>query len=169
PAQQGLDRQRRRCGRRGNGVNDSPLRGGSTPPGGCHGRRAQLVLEHDPEPKGVEMRVFVAGATGAIGRRLLPQLVASGHEVVATTRSPEKVELLRTLGAEPVVVDGLDALAVGEAVARAEPEAIVHQMTALTGMSNLRRFDREFAVTNELRTKGTDNLLAAAAAAGVRR
>ena len=115
------------------------------------------------------MRVFVAGATGAIGRRLLPQLVASGHEVVATTRSPEKVEWLRTLGAEPVVVDGLDALAVGEAVARAEPEAIVHQMTALTGMSNLRRFDREFAVTNELRTKGTDNLLAAAAAAGVRR
>jgi nucleoside-diphosphate-sugar epimerase len=115
------------------------------------------------------MRVLVAGATGAIGQRLVPQLVAKGHEVVATTRSPEKLELLRRLGAEPVLMDGLDALEVGKAVARAGPDAIVHQMTALAGMSDLRRFDRGFAVTNELRTKGTDNLLAAAEAAGVRR
>jgi nucleoside-diphosphate-sugar epimerase len=115
------------------------------------------------------MRVFVAGATGAIGPRLLPMLVAEGHEVVATTRSREKADRLRALGAEPVVVDGLDAPAVGEAVARAAPDAIVHQMTALAGARSLRRFDREFAVTNELRTKGTDHLLAAAAAAGVHR
>jgi nucleoside-diphosphate-sugar epimerase len=115
------------------------------------------------------MRVFVAGSTGAIGRRLVPQLVAKGHEVVATTRNPEKAGLLRELGAEPVVMNGLDALEVEEAVARAEPDAIVHQMTALAHMSNLRRFDHEFAVTNELRTKGTDYLLAAAEAAGVQR
>ena len=79
------------------------------------------------------MRVFVAGATGAVGRRLVPQLVARGHEVVATTRTPAKRDLLRSLGAEPVVMDGLDAGPVGEAVARAEPEVIVHQMTALAG------------------------------------
>jgi nucleoside-diphosphate-sugar epimerase len=115
------------------------------------------------------MRVFLAGATGAIGRRLLPQLVAVGHTVVATTRTESKSDLLRSLGAEPVVVDGLDAGAVGEAVAHAEPDAIVHQMSALTGAGNLRRFDREFAVTNRLRADGTDYLLAAARAAGVRR
>ncbi len=115
------------------------------------------------------MRVFVAGATGAVGRRLVPQLVAHGHQVTATTRTPDKVELLRSLGAEPVVVDGLDGLAVGEAVARAEPDAIVHQMTALAGKPDFRRFDRWFARTNELRTTGTEHLLAAAAAAGVER
>jgi nucleoside-diphosphate-sugar epimerase len=115
------------------------------------------------------MRVFLAGATGEIGRRLVPQLLAGGHQVVATTRSADKVERLRALGAEPMVVDGLDAVAVGEAVARAEPDAIVHQMTALSGMTNLRNFDRSFAATNELRTKGTDHLLAAASAAGVER
>ena len=115
------------------------------------------------------MRVFVAGAGGAIGQRLVPQLVSRGHEVVATTRSQEKLERLRALGAESVVMDGLNALEVGEALARAEPDAVVHQMTALAQMSNLRRFDREFAVTNELRTKGTDYLLAAAEAAGTRR
>ena len=115
------------------------------------------------------MRVFVAGAAGAIGRQLLPQLVAQGHQVTAATRSPGKLELLRGLGAEPVVVDGLDALAVGEAVARAEPEAVVHQMTSLAGPQNLRHFDKTFAATNRLRTEGTDHLLAAAAAAGVRR
>jgi nucleoside-diphosphate-sugar epimerase len=115
------------------------------------------------------MRVFVAGAAGAIGQRLVPQLVARGHQVIATTRSPEKIERLRALGAEPVVMDGLNALEVGEAVARAQPDAIVHQMTALAGISELRRFDRTFAITNELRTKGTDYLLAAAEAAGVRR
>jgi nucleoside-diphosphate-sugar epimerase len=115
------------------------------------------------------MRVFVAGATGAVGRPLLPRLVAAGHQVTASTRSAGKAELLRGLGAEPVVLDGLDAAAVGEAVARAEPDAIVHQMTALSGTMDLRHFDRWFAVTNELRTRGTENLLAAARATGVRR
>ncbi len=115
------------------------------------------------------MRVFVAGATGAIGQRLVPRLVAAGHQVVATTRSPGKADGLRALGAEPAVVDGLDAMAVGEAVGRAEPEIVIHQMTQLAGMKNLRRFDREFEVTNRLRTQGTDHLLPAASAAGARR
>lgn len=115
------------------------------------------------------MRVFVAGATGVIGRRLVPRLVERGHEVVATTRRPEKRQSLRALGAAAAVMDGLDAASVGEAVARAEPDVIVHQMTALAGMSNVRRFDAEFATTNELRTHGTDYLLAAAEAVGVRR
>jgi nucleoside-diphosphate-sugar epimerase len=115
------------------------------------------------------MRVFVAGAAGAVGQQLLPLLTAQGHEVTATTRSPGKTALLRQLGAEPVVVDGLDATAVGKAVARAEPEVIIHQMTSLAGGSSLRHFDKVFAVTNRLRTEGTDHLLAAAAAAGVRR
>jgi nucleoside-diphosphate-sugar epimerase len=115
------------------------------------------------------MRIFLAGGTGAVGRRLVPQLVDAGHQVTATTRSANKIDLLERLGAEPVVVDGLDATAVGEAVAKAEPDAIVHQMTALAGASNLKHFDRTFAVTNRLRTAGTDNLLAAARASGVRR
>src|SRR5579872_1443247 len=119
--------------------------------------------------RGIGMRVFVAGATGAIGRQLLPQLRAQGHSVTAATRTPDKLSLLRELGAEPVVMDGLDAMAVGEAVARAEPDAVIHQMTALAGGTDLRHFDRTFAVTNRLRTTGTDHLLAAAAAAGVRR
>jgi nucleoside-diphosphate-sugar epimerase len=116
-----------------------------------------------------ELRVFLAGATGAIGQRLVPQLVARGHEVIASTRSAGKVKLLRGLGADPVVVDGLDAAAVGEAVARAEPDAVVHQMTALAGKADMKHFDSWFAVTNELRTKGTENLLAAAKASGVER
>jgi nucleoside-diphosphate-sugar epimerase len=115
------------------------------------------------------MRVFLAGATGAIGRRLVPQLVVRGHHVTATTRSADKLDRLRALGAAPVVVDGLDAVAVGEAVAHAEPEAIIHQMTALAGEPDLKHFDRWFARTNELRTKGTENLLAAASAADVGR
>jgi RNA polymerase sigma-70 factor, ECF subfamily len=115
------------------------------------------------------MRVFVAGASGAIGRRLVPRLVARGHAVVATTRTSAKAADLRAMGAEPVVVDGLDGAAVGEAVARAEPDAIVHQMTALAGTPDLRHFDRWFARTNELRTTGTEHLLAAAQAAGVPR
>jgi 2-alkyl-3-oxoalkanoate reductase len=115
------------------------------------------------------MHVYVAGATGAIGRRLIPQLVSAGHEVTATTRTPAKAGELRALGARAVLVDGLDAAAVTAAVADAAPDAIVHQMTALAGKSDLRRFDRWFATTNELRTKGTDILLAAAAQAGVRR
>jgi 2-alkyl-3-oxoalkanoate reductase len=114
------------------------------------------------------MRVFVAGATGVIGQRLVPRLVAAGHQVVATTRSPAKADSLRALGAEPAVVDGLDAMAVGEAVGRAAPEVVIHQMTQLAGVTNLRRFDRVFAATNRLRTQGTDHLLAAATAAGAR-
>jgi nucleoside-diphosphate-sugar epimerase len=114
------------------------------------------------------MEIFVAGATGAIGQRLLPRLVAAGHHVVATTRSPAKAGLLRSLGAEPAIMDGLDPVAVGEAVGRAQPEVVIHQMTQIS-LSDMRHFDREFAVTNRLRTEGTDNLLAAATAAGTRR
>ena len=117
------------------------------------------------------MRIFVAGGTGVIGQQLLPRLVAGGHQVTATTRSPGRTAQLHALGAEPVVLDGLDGVAVGEALARAEPEVVIHQLTALAGagLGNLRRWDREFAVTNQLRTAGTDHLLAGARAAGVRR
>jgi nucleoside-diphosphate-sugar epimerase len=115
------------------------------------------------------MRIFVAGATGALGRHLVPMLVAAGHEVTATTRTPGKLAQLREAGAEPVVVDGLDREAVIAAVRAAAPEVIVHQMTALAGMRSLRKPDQVFAATNELRTRGTDNLLAAAARAGTRR
>jgi nucleoside-diphosphate-sugar epimerase len=115
------------------------------------------------------MRVFVAGATGALGRHLVPMLVAAGHEVTATTRTPGKLAQLREAGAEPVVVDGLDREAVMAAVRAAAPEVIVHQMTALAGMRSLRKPDQVFAATNELRTRGTDSLLAAVAQAGTRR
>ncbi|HEY7597700.1 MAG TPA: NAD(P)-dependent oxidoreductase [Actinophytocola sp.] len=113
------------------------------------------------------MRVFVAGAAGAIGRRLIPQLAGRGHQVTASTRGAAKQDELRDLGAQPVVVDGLDAPAVREAVARARPDVVVHQMTALAGKPNLRDFDKWFAATNRLRTTGTEHLLAAARAAGV--
>jgi len=115
------------------------------------------------------MRVFVTGATGALGRHLIPGLVAAGHEVTATTRTPGKIAALREAGAEAVVVDGLDRDAVIAAVQGAAPEVIMHQMTALAQMRSLRNPDKLFAVTNELRTRGTDNLLAAAARAGTRR
>jgi 2-alkyl-3-oxoalkanoate reductase len=115
------------------------------------------------------MRVFVTGATGALGRHLVPGLVAAGHEVTATTRTPGKVAQLREAGAAPAVVDGLDREAVIAAVRAAAPEVIVHEMTALADLRSFRRFDHEFAATNELRTRGTDNLLAAAAEAGTRR
>jgi nucleoside-diphosphate-sugar epimerase len=115
------------------------------------------------------MRILLAGATGAIGRRLVPQLLAAGHRVVATTRAPDKQAAIWNLGAQPVLMDGLDAESVGAAVAQAEPEVIIHQMTAIGGVTDLKHFDREFAVTNRLRTEGTDHLLAAARASGVRR
>jgi nucleoside-diphosphate-sugar epimerase len=115
------------------------------------------------------MRVFVAGAGGVIGRRLVPRLVERGHQVTASTRDAGKAADLRELGATPAVMDGLDPASVGEAVARAEPDAVVHQMTALAGFADLKDFDRGFARTNELRTRGTDNLLAAADAVGVGR
>ncbi len=117
------------------------------------------------------MRVFVAGGTGVLGRRLAPQLVARGHQVTATTTSAAKLGLLEQLGAEAVVMDGLDAVSVGEAVAAARPDAIVHQMTAISvahaGKPDFRHFDRWFATTSRLRTEGTDHLLAAAEATGV--
>jgi nucleoside-diphosphate-sugar epimerase len=113
------------------------------------------------------MRVFVAGGTGALGRRLVPQLVARGHEVTATTRRADKAGELQALGARAAIVDGLDGAAVGQAVAEAQPDAIVHQMTALAAAADLRHFDRWFATTNELRTAGTRHLLAAAQASGV--
>ena len=115
------------------------------------------------------MRVFVTGATGALGQHLVPGLVAAGHEVTATTRTPGKAGQLRAAGAAPVVLDGLDRAAVLAAVQAAAPEVIVHQMTALADMRSLRNTDRVFAATNELRTRGTDNLIAAAAAAGTGR
>jgi nucleoside-diphosphate-sugar epimerase len=114
------------------------------------------------------MRVFVAGATGAIGRQLLPRLVAAGHEVHGMTRSESKRALLSELGAVPVVADALEPDQVADAVARARPEAIVHELTAI-GPVNPRHLDRDFAQTNRLRTEGTDHLLSAGQAVGVRR
>ena len=115
------------------------------------------------------MKVFVAGATGALGTQLVPQLVAKGHEVVGMTRTPSKQQALRALGARPVVADALDPEAVARAVAEAEPEVVVHQLTALSGPLDMRHIDRYFATTNRLRTEGTDHLLAAARAVGARR
>jgi nucleoside-diphosphate-sugar epimerase len=112
------------------------------------------------------VRVFVAGGTGVLGRRLVPQLVARGHQVTATSTGEAKLGLLERLGADAVVMDGLDPASVGAAVARAEPDAIVHQMTAI-GKADIKHMDRWFAATNRLRTEGTDHLLAAAGAAGV--
>jgi nucleoside-diphosphate-sugar epimerase len=115
------------------------------------------------------MRVFLVGASGAIGTRLVPQLIEHGHEVVGTVRSPGNAERVRALGAEPVVLDLLDRRAVRKAVLEAQPEAIVHEATALADATWGRNFDKVFAGTNALRTKGTDALLAAAREAGVRR
>jgi nucleoside-diphosphate-sugar epimerase len=113
------------------------------------------------------MHVYLAGGTGVVGRRLIPQLVERGHRVTATTRNPSKTGLLEQLGAEAIVVDGLDSAAVGESVAKTEPDAVVHQMTALAGPADVKHFDRYFAVTNRLRTEGLDHLIAAAQASGV--
>jgi nucleoside-diphosphate-sugar epimerase len=115
------------------------------------------------------MRVFVAGASGAIGSRLVPQLIDRGHEVIGTFRSPGNDEHLRALGAKPVELDLLDARAVRKAVLETEPHAIVHQATALANVRFSRHLDRSFAQTNRLRIEGTDALLAAAREADVRR
>jgi 2-alkyl-3-oxoalkanoate reductase len=115
------------------------------------------------------MRVFIAGASGAIGTRLVAQLVERGHEVIGTSTSAGGAERVRALGAEAVVVDLLDRDAVSAAVLEAGPDAIVHQATALSDVRDFKHFDRSFAVTNRLRTEGTDALLAAAREAGVRR
>ena len=114
------------------------------------------------------MKVFVAGATGAIGRELVPRLVAAGHEVHGMTRSASKRALLEGLGAHPVIADALDPEEVAAAVAAAQPDAIVHQLTAIGGV-NPRHMERDFAATNRLRTEGTDHLLSAGQAVGVRR
>jgi nucleoside-diphosphate-sugar epimerase len=117
------------------------------------------------------MRVFVAGGTGVVGRRLVPQLVARGHQVTATTTDPGKVGVLEKLGAAGVVMDGLEGTSVRAAVAGARPDAIVHEMTGINpghaGKPDMKHMDRWFAGTNRLRTEGTDHLLAAAQAAGV--
>lgn len=135
----------------------------------------RVRLRSQTQAPGIEkvivVRVFVAGGTGVVGRRLVPQLVARGHQVTATTTNAAKLGVVEQLGATGVVMDGLDAASVGEAVARAQPEAIVHQMTGISmthgGKPNLKHMDRWFAATNRLRTEGTDHLLAAAQAAGV--
>src|SRR5918992_191282 len=113
------------------------------------------------------MKIFIAGASGAIGSQLVPQLVARGHEVVGTTRSAAKTGALRALGAEPVILDALDPDSVADVVARAEPEVIVHQLTALNGPMKMRNVKRMAAATNRLRTEGTDHLLAAGRAVGI--
>src|SRR5918999_4259880 len=115
------------------------------------------------------MRVFVAGATGAIGKQLVPRLVEAGHEVHGMTRSESKQAMLHELGAVPVVADALDPDQVAQAVGRARPDVIIHQLTAIPARLDLRHFDRVFALTNRLRTEGTDHLLSAGQAVGVRR
>jgi nucleoside-diphosphate-sugar epimerase len=115
------------------------------------------------------MHIFLAGATGAVGKSLVPLLIDAGHQVTGMTRSKSKAERLRAAGAEPVIADGLDRDAVVAAVTAARPDAIVHQLTGLSGLANLRDFDATFALTNRLRTEGTDNLLAGAKAAGIER
>jgi 2-alkyl-3-oxoalkanoate reductase len=115
------------------------------------------------------MKVFVAGATGALGRTLVPKLVARGHDVVGLTHTPSKQDMISGLGARPAVADALDPDAMARAVAEAEPEVIVHQLTALSGSLDLRHVERDFAETNRLRSEGTDHLLAAGRAVGALR
>jgi nucleoside-diphosphate-sugar epimerase len=115
------------------------------------------------------MRVLVVGASGAIGTRLVPQLIARGHVVIGTHRAPDHAHRIRAHGAEPVELDLLDEQAVRETVENAHPDAIIHQATALTDLRDFKHFDRSFAQTNRLRTEGTDALLAAAREAGVHR
>jgi 2-alkyl-3-oxoalkanoate reductase len=114
-----------------------------------------------------KLRIFIAGASGTLGRRLVPQLIQRGHHVTGTTRS--NADRLRAMGAEPVVVDPLDRAALTAAVVAAAPDVVVHQLTALSGLGMVRNFDKAFAMTNRLRTEATDNLIAAARAAGARR
>jgi nucleoside-diphosphate-sugar epimerase len=115
------------------------------------------------------VKILVAGATGALGTQLVPRLVANGHEVAGMTRSESKRDAIRRAGAAAVVADALDPDAVARAVAEAEPEVIVHELTALSGPMDVRHWDRTFAMTNRLRTEATDHLLAAGRAVGVRR
>jgi nucleoside-diphosphate-sugar epimerase len=115
------------------------------------------------------MKILVAGASGAIGRRLIPMLVSRGHTVTAMTRSPEKVHQLQALGASPIVADALDRSRVIEVGAQVRPDVVIHQLTALARARSMKKFDEDFAMTNRLRTEATDNLLAAARAAGTQR
>src|SRR4051794_661340 len=141
----------------------------------CHTSRSRLVSCSRPRKRvgggGTVMRVFVAGGTGVVGRRLVPQLVERGHAVTATTTDPAKLGFLAGLGAEGVVMDGLDGPSVAAAVAAARPDSVVHEMTAISpahgGKPDFRHLDRWFATTIRLRTEGTDHLLAAARATGV--
>src|SRR5262249_58515563 len=130
--------------------------------GRCHNGRFSRVSSGKHETRGAAMKIFVAGATGVLGRELVPQLVSRGHEVVGMTRSAAKQDLVRSLGARPVVADALDPDAVAQAVASAEPEAIVHELTALSGrlsMREARHPDRSAVgrMTNRLRTEATDH------------
>ncbi|WP_246078369.1 NAD-dependent epimerase/dehydratase family protein [Modestobacter excelsi] len=157
-------------------VTSEPTPGRAPPPHagppGCHSGAGWLVSghvhRHDREV--IDVNVFVAGGSGVLGRRLVPQLVARGHQVTATTTSKDRLALLERLGARAIVMDGLDAASVGEAVAAARPDAIVHQMTAIApahaGKPDIKHFDKWFSLTVRLRTEGTDHLLAAAQAAG---
>ena len=115
------------------------------------------------------MKVFVAGATGALGRQLVPMLTGQGHRVTAMTRTPAKEDLIGRMGARPAVADAFDPEAVAEAVAEAEPEVVIHELTAIDAGKFSRSIDKQFAVTNRLRTEGLDHLLAAARAVGARR
>jgi nucleoside-diphosphate-sugar epimerase len=115
------------------------------------------------------MRILVAGATGAVGLKLVPQLIAAGHTVVGTTRTAAKAENIKRMGAESAIADGLDAAAIRGVVIAAKPDVVIDQMTDLAAVTDLRHFDRAFATTNRLRTEGTDFLLAAAREAGVKR
>ncbi len=115
------------------------------------------------------MKVFIAGATGAVGRPLVSALIRAGHSVVGLTRSSARAELIRRMGAEPIVADGLDESAVAAVLGSTRPDAVIHEMTDLAGATDLRNFERTFAGSNQLRTKGTDILLASARKAGVKR
>src|SRR5262245_130179 len=149
------------------------------PPGRCLGgsRDPRPSVTGAPAPpsqggtsdRGGTMRIFVAGATGAVGKPLVPMLVAAGHEVVAMTRSPGKTDQLRAIGVTPAVADGLDRRAVVDAIVEAKPDAVIHQLTALAAFRSLKHWDREWEQTNRLRTEGTDNLLEGALAAGASR
>lgn len=115
------------------------------------------------------MKIFIAGATGAVGRPLVSACIKAGHSVIGLTRTPVKADLIRAMGAEPAVADGLDASAISAVMDSARPDAVIHEMTSLAGTTDLRNFDRTFAGSNRLRTRGTDILLAAARENGVRR
>lgn len=115
------------------------------------------------------MKIFIAGATGAVGRPLVAALIAAGHSVTGLTRTASKAEFIKKMGAEPAIADGLDAAAIRAALASIRPDAVVHEMTDLSGATDLRHFDRVFASSNALRTKGTDILLTAARETGVKR